>query len=162
MTRLISKSSRATRGSCFPLLFFTAFLFSLRAPSAQPPPATGTPPFGSFAGGPDIIDLANLNSHITVPILHKAGRGGFNFTYDLSYDSSVWFPSSVSGTNTWTSVTSWGWRGQTELAVGYVSYKAHSQRCPVLGDGNPITYAASVYPYMFELAHPHAHRPTLA
>src|SRR5260370_30066979 len=156
MTRLISKSSRATRGSCFPLLFFTAFLFSLLAASAQTPPATGTPPFGSFAGGPDIIDLANLNSHITVPILHKAGRGGFNFTYDLSYDSSVWFPSSVTGTNTWTSVTSLGSRGQTEVAVGYVSYKAHSQRCPVLGDGYTITYDTYVYHDMLGIAHAYA------
>ena len=24
--------------------------------------ATGTPPFGSFAGGPDIINLANINA----------------------------------------------------------------------------------------------------
>jgi len=32
---------------------------------------TGTPPFGSFAGGPDVVNLANLNSHWTFPVLHK-------------------------------------------------------------------------------------------
>ena len=52
------------------------------APNLVP---TGTPPFSSSAGGPDTIDLANLNSHISIPVLHKAGRGT-NFTYDLSYD----------------------------------------------------------------------------
>src|SRR5713226_6561704 len=91
MTRLITKSSRATRGTCFCFfLLFTASLTFLLPASAQKPPATGTPPFGSFGGGPDIINLADLNSHITVPVLHKSGRSGFNFTYDLSYDTSVW------------------------------------------------------------------------
>jgi len=51
---------------------------------------TGTPPMGSFGGGPDIIDLANLNSHLDISVINKPGRGGMNFTYDLNYDSSVW------------------------------------------------------------------------
>jgi RHS repeat-associated protein len=92
--------------------------------------ATGTPPYGSFAGGPDVINLANLNSHITIPVLHKAGRG-MNFTYDLSYDTSVWFPSASSGTNTWTpaGVGIWGWRGQTEPTTGYVSRTVSTFTC---------------------------------
>jgi RHS repeat-associated protein len=77
---------------------------------------TGTPPFGSFGGGPDMINLANLNSHISIPVLHRPGRG-LNFTYDLSYDSSVWYP--VAGT--WQPVQSWGWRAATEAATGYIS-----------------------------------------
>jgi hypothetical protein len=36
---------------------------------------TGTPPFGSFGGGPDVINNANLNAHLTIPIVHKLGRG---------------------------------------------------------------------------------------
>jgi len=40
-------------------------------------PATGTPKFGSFGGGPfDVINLGNLNTHFTVPVIHKAGRAG--------------------------------------------------------------------------------------
>src|SRR6266478_8620752 len=70
---------------------------------------TGTPPFGSFGGGPDIINLANLNSHITIPVLHKPGRG-MNFTYDLSYDSSAWYPVTSGGTTSWQPVFNWGWR----------------------------------------------------
>ena len=82
---------------------------------------TGTPPFGSFGGGPDIINLASLNSHISIPVLHKPGRGT-NFTYDLSYDSAIWYPVTSGSTTTWTPVLGWGWRGQTEVATGYISF----------------------------------------
>ncbi|MGA7630598.1 MAG: hypothetical protein WCB11_07510, partial [Terriglobales bacterium] len=38
--------------------------------------ATGTPPFGSFGGGPfDTVNLGNLNVHFAIPVLNKAGRG---------------------------------------------------------------------------------------
>src|SRR6266404_5640165 len=92
--------------------------FSVSAASAQV--QTGTPPFGSFGGGPDVINLGNLNVHYTIPVLHKPGRG-LNFTYDLSYDNSVWFPVTSGGTTTWTPVQNWGWRGSTEAATGYMS-----------------------------------------
>jgi hypothetical protein len=86
--------------------------------------ATGTPPFGSFGGGPfDTVNLANLNVHFAIPVLHKAGRG-IPFNYDLTYDSSVWYPSSCSGgTPCWLPVPNWGWRGTTEVTTGYVSYQ---------------------------------------
>jgi len=89
---------------------------------AQSPPTTGTPPFGSFGGGPEVINLANLNVHWDVPVLAKAGRGGFNFTYDLSYDSSVWAGGVSSGSSLWYPVGNWGWRGITEASMGYLSY----------------------------------------
>src|SRR6266568_3288938 len=82
---------------------------------------TGTPPFSSVSGGPDAINLGNLNVQLTVPIIHKAGRGT-DFTYDLTYDTSVWYPVGASGSQTWQPVANWGWRGQTEVALGYVSY----------------------------------------
>ena len=84
---------------------------------------TGTPPFGSVdaASGPDVIDLANLNAHIAIPVLHKAGRG-LNFTYDLSNDSSVWYPVASGSTTSWQPVYNWGWRAETEAVTGYVSY----------------------------------------
>ena len=65
------------------------------APASFAQVATGTPPFGSFGGAPDVVNLANLNDHHTIPIIHKAGRGT-DFTYGLSYDSSVWYPVGVS------------------------------------------------------------------
>src|SRR6266481_8642572 len=111
---------------------------------------TGTPPFGSFAGGPDVINLANLNSHLTIPVLHKAGRGT-DFTYDLSYDSSVWYSTLVNGVQTWQPVG--GWRGVTEVTTGYITYKAHRYQCPVRGDGFYVIYDTFVYHDMFGQAH---------
>src|ERR1700730_6137630 len=83
---------------------------------------TGTPPFGSYGGGPDLINLANLNAHISVPVLHKTGRGAA-FGYDLSYDSSIWQPVTSSGTTSWQNVTdtTWGWTTSIPRA-GHVSY----------------------------------------
>lgn len=95
--------------------------------------ATGTPPFGSFGGGPfDTVNLGNLNIHLSVPIRHKAGRG-IPFSYDLNYDNSVWYPAGVSGSQVWTPVYNWGWRAVTEMAVGYMSYSSFSGICPGTG-----------------------------
>lgn len=118
-------------------LALLAVLIFLSTGGALAQVPTGTPPFGSFAGGPDVINLANLNAHITVPVLHKAGRG-LPFTYDLSYDSSVWYPVGSSGSQSWQPVANFGWRGQTEVATGYVSYKGSRVPCGVV-DGK-MTY----------------------
>jgi RHS repeat-associated protein len=101
------------------LLFSALVLFAALPASAQV--ATGTPPFGSFGGGPDIVNLANLNVHWTTPVLHKPGRGT-NFTYDLSYDSSVWYPVTSGSTRTW-QLTSANIGWTTSLYYGgYVSH----------------------------------------
>jgi len=52
---------------------------------------TGTPPFSSIGGGPDEVNLANLNVHYTFPVVHKPGRG-LPFNFDLAYDTSFWEP----------------------------------------------------------------------
>ena len=71
--------------------------------------STGTPPFGSFGGGPsDTVNLGNLNVHFAIPVLHKAGRG-VPFTFDLSYDSSIWYQGTVNGTTQWVPTANWGW-----------------------------------------------------
>src|SRR5437660_1749141 len=111
------------RGICFFFLF--CLLFSLRS-SAQV--ATGAPAFGSFAGGPDIINLGNNNAHITVPVLHKPGRG-LNFNYDLSYDSSVWYPVGSSGNQTWQPVSYWGWSGVTQAVTGTLTNSGTDYTC---------------------------------
>jgi RHS repeat-associated protein len=107
------------------LLFALAFSVSLAF--AQVP--TGTPPFSSSAGGPDVIDLANLNVQIQVPVINKPGRGGMNFFYNLSYDSSVWYPVGASGNQKWTPVENWGFREVTEVETGYVSYTEITTEC---------------------------------
>lgn len=92
---------------------------------------TGTPPFSSStsAGGPEAIDPANLNVHLDIPVVSKAGRGGMNFTYDLSYDSSVWQVLGGTGSAYWYPVYNYGWRGVTETQSGYLSYNLAESIC---------------------------------
>jgi RHS repeat-associated protein len=81
--------------------------------------ATGTQAFGSFSGGPDIINLGNLDVNLVIPILQRQGRG-IPFVFDLTYDSSlVWLPVTTSGTTTWTPQSGWGWPA-TVSSVGYI------------------------------------------
>ncbi len=115
---------------------FLIIALALAALPAHAQVQTGTPPFGSFGGGPDVINLANLNAHHTIPVRHKPGRG-IDFTYDLSYDSSVWFPVTSGSTKSWQPVFNWGWRSQTEVATGYVSYSAVTAYC--IGQSGPAT-----------------------
>ena len=65
---------------------------------------TGVPPFVSSSGGPDVIDLGNLNVHLSIPVVHKPGRGT-DFGYDLTYDSSIWYPVPSGSTYTWQPVS---------------------------------------------------------
>jgi RHS repeat-associated protein len=102
--------------------------------------ATGAPPFSSSTGGSiDSIDLGNLNVHIQIPIMSRAGRG-LPFNYAWSYDSSIWYPTGT--TAAWTPIPNWGWRSQTEAAVGYISYSQGETKC---FDQPPGWYWANTY-----------------
>jgi len=115
--------------------------------------ATGTPPFATLDGGPfDVINVGNLNVHLTIPILNKAGRGQ-NFVYNLAYDTSVWQPVSVSGVNYWQPVTpngipGWsGLSGSSLMYTGNITYNAIGpvvyQPC-VNGQGH-------IYAYVYQM-----------
>ena len=65
--------------------------------------ATGTPPFGSFAGGPETINLADLNSHWGFGIVAKAGRGS-PFHYAIGFDNSLWNTVFNGGQSAWAPV----------------------------------------------------------
>jgi RHS repeat-associated protein len=126
---LAARLPRPGRGHSPLATFFLVLVLLFTAlPASAQGPTTGTPPFGSFAGGPDVINIANLNAHIDVPVFNKPGRG-LNFTYDLSYDSSVWYPVGASGSQTWQPTYNFGWRGQTEAATGYISFNATVTFC---------------------------------
>src|SRR5438876_5003477 len=129
MTRAIAiLSFRATRE--LPLLLSLVLLLLAALPvSAQV--ATGIPRFGSFTGGPDVINLGNNNAHWGIPVLHKAGRGDFNFNYDLSYDISVWSPAGVSGSQTWQPAANWGWSGATQAVTGSLTSTGTSYTCQI-------------------------------
>src|SRR5712664_414013 len=109
---------------------FVLFFLGIAPHLSSAQVTTGIPPFGSFGGGPDVINLANLNSHLSIPVLNKPGRG-MNFTYDLSYDSSIWYPVTSGGTTTWTPVWNWGWAGQTQITSGYVDYHYTQGGCNI-------------------------------
>jgi RHS repeat-associated protein len=110
------------RPSCLLLLLILASSFAFAQVQS------GTPPFGSFGGGPDVIDLANLNSHISIPIVHRAGRGT-DFVYDLDYESLVFYPVTSGGVTTWQPTNNWGWNAQTAVATGFISSTQTQQKC---------------------------------
>ncbi|HEU0049359.1 MAG TPA: hypothetical protein VFQ43_17365, partial [Nitrososphaera sp.] len=107
----------------FALVSFMIFI--LTAVSVGQGPQTGTIPFGSFAGGPETINLVNNNLMWTIPIRHKPGRGT-NFDYDLSYNSSIWMPVTSGSTTTWQPIpgnsTVVGWQGLAPAGNAYIRY----------------------------------------
>lgn len=120
---------------------------------------TGTPPLGTFGGGPvDTINLANNNVHISIPVVNKTGRG-INFTYTLGYDSSVWYPTGSSGSQSWQPAQNWGWIAQTQSGTGYLGYTYTVQyiACPN-GPELESTYSDFIYyePFGTQHAFPNA------
>jgi len=110
-----------TRTSFLVVALLSVVALSCGPASAQV--ATGTPQFGSFGGGPDVINLGNLNVHYTVPVLHKAGRGtDFAGIADLTYESSIWAPITANGSSSWVPSSNYGWLGLTPAGETYISY----------------------------------------
>ena len=84
---------------------------------------TGLAPFAPLqGGGVESVNLANLNVHMSIPVLHKKGRG-FDFAYVLNYDSTIWTTNvCVYNCINWTPVPNWGWQGVSASTVGYIVY----------------------------------------
>jgi RHS repeat-associated protein len=101
------------------------------------------PAFGSFGGGPDVVDLANLNVQMTIPIRHRAGRG-IDFDYNIEYNSSVWQPVTVGSTKSWTPDPQWGWQRLQPAGQSYITYSVvYSQN--MCYNGGPVPYQEWVY-----------------
>jgi RHS repeat-associated protein len=100
--------------------------------------AVGTPPFATIQEGVGSINIANLNSHLQIPVIHRAGRG-VPLDYDLSYDSSVWTVVTVGSTKSWTPATNWGWGGalQGTGLSGQVTYNTATYYCYLNGSQYP-------------------------
>lgn len=129
MTHTHSLAPRQPSLATFFLSLLLCFLLYLLPPGASAQVQPGTPAFGSFGGGPEVLNLGNNNAHWGIPVLHKAGRGGFNFAYDLGYDTSVWYPVGVSGSQSWQPVGNWGWSGGPGGAGGGLTYNATDYTC---------------------------------
>lgn len=63
-------------------------------------PLTGTPPYSSLTGGPDLVDLSNLNVRLNVPVFQRSGRGQ-SFGYRIAYDSTIWTPTISGSSKVW-------------------------------------------------------------
>lgn len=76
---------------------------------------TGTPAWAAVdTNGPDVINLGNLNVLLNIPVMSKQGRG-IPLSYNLAYNSSVWYPVASGSSTTWQPINSngtyWGWQG---------------------------------------------------
>jgi RHS repeat-associated protein len=139
------------------------YVFILTASTLWSQVATGNYTYGTFdSKGLDTINVGNLNVHLAIPVLSKAGRG-IPFSYNLGYHSSVWMPTGVSGSQIWQPVANWGWAGITEVATGYISYNTSSSVCYYrLDDEGPErkgTYTEQynyAYHDMWGITHPFA------
>jgi hypothetical protein len=128
-------------------VFLSVSLVSVLSGSAMAQLMTGTPPFGSFSGGPfDTVNLANLDVHFAIPVLNNAGRG-MPFTYALTYDSLVWTPVTASGAIQWQPLSrTWGWGEVGQAVTGYVLTTVENEGCVVVQNGERI-----VYPYVVDV-----------
>src|ERR1700753_3962349 len=103
--------------------------------------STGTPWLGSFGGGPDVINLGNLNVNWTFPLINKPGRG-VPFVFAPSYNSSIWYPVTSNGGTTWQPVSGWGWTGLPGAVGGTLTYSTQIEdpvQCgPLNSDGEEI------------------------
>jgi RHS repeat-associated protein len=125
--RIWVRSRSLDIGAVFARRNFTLLGLAFVLASLLPAPSTaqivvGTPPFGTYGGGPfDTINIANLNAHMIIPVVHKSGRG-MPFNFDLAYDTSIWQPVTSNGIPSWQPANSWGW-ASSDLVVGYVTYQ---------------------------------------
>ena len=135
-----------------------ALMLFFVASSAMCQVATGTYPYGTFDTlGFDTVNVGNLNVNFNIQVLNRAGRG-LPFYYLLGYNSSVWVPTTVSGVTSWTPAQNFGWRGETEVVTGYMTFGSdtstistgseHSENCTI------TTHFDFVYHDPFGVAHP--------
>ena len=112
---------------------------------------TGIHPYGTYdKPGIDTINVGNLNVHIGFPVLNKAGRGQ-PLSFNLSYDSSIWATTSVSGVKSWVPASNFGWSGDTQILAGYMTY---SSTMTTSGSCTTTVYSSFFYNDSVGVAHP--------
>src|SRR5947207_14108920 len=101
---------------------------------------TGVLPFESFSGDQfESVNVANLNLHVAIPFVKRAGRG-IPFFYGLVYDSQIWAPTSGHWTGA-PNLAFLGWRGATSGNFGGASYVERALNCGLNG-GDRFTWTS--------------------
>jgi hypothetical protein len=130
--------------------FYCAYaaLFLLCCFSAAAQVSTGFPPFNSIStapGGPETVDPATLNIHWTFPVYSKNGRG-IPISFNLSYDSSVWYQVPINPYSTyWYPLPNWGWGFPATQMTGMLTanQSGDTEVCPDDPSVTAITYKIS-------------------
>jgi hypothetical protein len=107
------------------LLVLSAFVLCVQVCRAQQ--ASGIQPYGTMiTKGADVINVGNNNVFLNIPVLNKPGRGA-PFTYSISLNSSIWYPTISGSYTTWMPVSydgsALGWQGLNPAAAQGASYK---------------------------------------
>ena len=108
--------------------FCSVIALALLCSSANAQVVTGTPSYGTYSGGPDVVSVTNLNTSFGIPILRKSGRM-LDFNAQLFYESSVWYPVGASGSKVWTPVPNWGWMSPHAIAIGNITATETTLQC---------------------------------
>jgi hypothetical protein len=111
---------------------------------------TGFPPFGSFVPGAfDSLNIQNLNTHFSVPMVTSPGRE-ISLRLSVVYDSLLWAPVTVGSTTSWTPVPApnskpnWGW---TASPAGVLTSQTEvAGSCKINGS---LVYYDKVYDYVY-------------
>lgn len=120
---------------------------------AQSVASNGTPNFGSFSGGPDVINESNLNIHYTVPVFARAGVS-LPFSYSLPVDNGAWYKYIDVYAN-----YHWGFDQSTAqpvgvMAIGGVFYTIKQYMCVLTGDHYTVNqYRATSYTGLNSTSH---------
>jgi RHS repeat-associated protein len=127
---------------------YAMIVFLLVSVVARGQVATGIYNYGTYDTlGLDTVNVGNLNVHLNLPVINKAGRG-LSFYYALSYDSSVWYPGTSSGLKAWTPVQNFGWNGQTNGPLGYLTYQSFTGQCQTDSGREEIYHYRTGYVYV--------------
>lgn len=121
----------------FAVRFYVAMIVMGIAVAAQSQAIqTGIPTWAaSDSNGPDVINLGNLNIFLNIPVMSKQGRG-ISLTYNLAYNSSLWYPVTSGSSTTWQPITSsgtyWGWQGLAPAGQSEIAYTMTytTSKCP--------------------------------
>ncbi|MGD0098247.1 MAG: RHS repeat-associated core domain-containing protein [Terracidiphilus sp.] len=139
----------------FSLGIIVLLFASAQAGLSQQVAVLGTPAFGSFAGGPDVVNLGNLNVHWNFPIMNKAGRG-LPFTYGIDYDSTIWARTTSGSTTSWVMQNTWPAFGANTPAIpglGGITYTTvtHPTGGACVNPTNPrqppVIWTGTIYQY---------------